>query len=192
VLRDASIRSLSLNWGSQSAHEGAGSGTDGPRTLRWREQDSNPRSRCMERTSGAKSDLQEEKRRRRLIRRNKAVDRLVRRALDQPSRRLAREIDKLFGVARCEIKAGDMAGSIDRLTVGPRDPRRHCSFHRNAGIARHPAEWISPRGELQVIAQVTRLPRRSTWSTLHCASAGIGLAASMQAIRVIGALPPAA
>jgi len=55
-----------------------------------------------------------------------------------------------------------------------------------------PAEWISPRGELQVIAQVTRLPRRSTWSSLHCASAGIGLAASIQAIRVIGALPPAA
>src|SRR5215472_619298 len=42
----------------------------------------------------------------------------------------------LFGVARCEITAGDMAGSIDRLTVRPRDPRRHCSFHRTAGIAR--------------------------------------------------------
>src|SRR5215831_1834442 len=55
-----------------------------------------------------------------------------------------------------------------------------------------PADWISPRGELQVIAQVTRPPRRSTRSTLHCASAGIGLAASMQAVRVIGALPPAA
>src|SRR5215831_13909180 len=54
-----------------------------------------------------------------------------------------------------------------------------------------PAEWISPRGELQVIAQVTRLPRRSIWSTLHCASAGIGLAASMHAVRVIGAFPPA-
>ena len=44
----------------------------------------------------------------------------------------------LFGVARCDITAGDMAGSIDRLTVGPRDPRRHCSFHRIAGIARRP------------------------------------------------------
>jgi len=42
----------------------------------------------------------------------------------------------LFGVARCEITAGDMAGSIDRLTVGPRDLRRHGSFHRTAGIAR--------------------------------------------------------
>src|SRR5215831_20459057 len=29
-----------------------------------------------------------------------------------------------------------MTGSIDRLTVGPRDPRRHGSFHRIAGIAR--------------------------------------------------------
>src|SRR5262249_21892673 len=42
----------------------------------------------------------------------------------------------LFGVARREITAGDMAGSIDRLTVRPRDLRRHCSFHRTAGIAR--------------------------------------------------------
>src|ERR1700680_4104084 len=49
-----------------------------------------------------------------------------------------------------------------------------------------------PKVRMQVIAQVTRLPRRFTWSTLHCASVGIGLAASMQAIRVIGALPPAA
>ena len=40
--------------------------------------------------------------------------------------------DTLFGVAGCEITAGDMAGSIDRLTVGPRDPRRHRSFHRIA------------------------------------------------------------
>jgi hypothetical protein len=34
--------------------------------------------------------------------------------------------------------AGDMAGSIDRLTVGPRDPRGYCSFHRIAGVARRP------------------------------------------------------
>jgi len=31
-----------------------------------------------------------------------------------------------------------MAGSIDRLTVGPRDPRGYCSFHRIAGVARRP------------------------------------------------------
>jgi len=44
--------------------------------------------RRMERTSGAKSDLQEEKRRRRLIRRNKAAARWARQAPDQPSRKL--------------------------------------------------------------------------------------------------------
>src|SRR4029077_18315089 len=31
-----------------------------------------------------------------------------------------------------------MAGSIDRLTVGPRDPHGYCSFHRIAGVARRP------------------------------------------------------
>jgi hypothetical protein len=43
-----------------------------------------PRSR--ERTSAAKSNLQEETQRHRIIRRNKAADRLVKRATDQPSR----------------------------------------------------------------------------------------------------------
>jgi hypothetical protein len=45
--------------------------------------------RRMERTSGAKSDVQEEKRRRRLIRRNTAAARWARHAPDQPSRKSA-------------------------------------------------------------------------------------------------------
>ena len=93
-----------------------------------------------------------------------------------------------FGIARCEITAGDMAGSIDRLTVGPRDPRGCCPFHRIAGVARRPCGVDLPARRVAGHCPVTRLPRRSTWSTLHCASAGTGLVASMQAIRVIGAL----
>src|SRR6266478_3280148 len=44
--------------------------------------------RSGEKTSGAKSDLQEDNRPRSYVRRNKAADRLVRRAPDQPSRNL--------------------------------------------------------------------------------------------------------
>ena len=43
-------------------------------------------------------------------------------------------------MARSPIDEDIGSGSegIDRLTVGPRDPRGYCSFHRIAGVARRP------------------------------------------------------
>ena len=53
-----------------------------------------------------------------------------------------------------------------------------------------PEDWIAPCGELQVIAHVTLGPLRFALSSVHCCSAGIGWAGSMQAARVIGWLLP--
>ena len=51
-----------------------------------------------------------------------------------------------------------MAWSIDRLTVGARNTRRQGRLHRVAGTRPEPAERIGPRGELQIIAQLTTTP----------------------------------